>query len=290
MVVIKSMARKQPSFGQLLSYFDKEQHHGDTRITHNCLASPSDRDGLAAELEHNATFLPKRQNGNYLYHEILSLPPGLDASDAYQARALIALAREYIRLRAPNQLVVGKLHRETDHQHIHLAISANEVRGKQRCWMRKTDLARIQMEVERYANIHWPELGLHRHYEQAYQQTLDRTSPKISSREGELKRRTGKASDKERAYQEITSIFEKVKSEDELHQQLSQLGYELYVRSQNTEGVRHVESGRKYRLQTIGLRPALQKARSRIAVFEERQEALSRDQNRQHNRERGRDA
>ena len=168
MVVIKSMARKQPSFGQLLAYFDKELHNGDVRFAYNCVSASSDREGLAAELENNATYLPKRANGNYVYHEVISLPSDLPVSDAYQARALMAMTHEYIRLRAPHQMVVGKLHRVTDHMHMHLAISANEVRGKCRCWMRKTDLARIQMEVERFSNIHFPKLGQHQHYERAY--------------------------------------------------------------------------------------------------------------------------
>lgn len=289
MVLIKSMARKQPSFGQLLRYFDHERHAGDKRFTHNCLSVATNRDGLVAELEYNATFLKNRSNGNYLYHEIVALPAGLDVSKAYQQRALLALTKEYIRRRAPHQMVVGKLHCQTDHLHCHLAISANEVQGKKRCWMRKTDLSRIQMEVERYANQHFPDLGLHEHYQKVYRQKIERIVPKIKTRENALKQRTGLPSQKERDHHMIKAIFAKAKSERALQNSLHRTGFELYRRGR-TEGVIHQSSGRKYRLKTLGLEQDLITSRRRIQVFEQRQSQLEAWQDQSHQPERGRDA
>ena len=289
MVVIKSMARKQPSFAQLLSYFEHESRDGEERITHNLIADPHDTQGLIAELEANAAFLPERTNGNYLYHEIISLPAGLAVSDEYQTKTLLAITREYIKRRAPNQLVVGKLHRQTDHYHMHLAISANEVHSAKRQWIRKTDLARIQMEVERYANQHFPELGLHDHYQRSFREDEEREQPKISTREDALKRRTGIPSQKEQDHLLIKSIFADARSEEALQQSLQQAGFSLYKRGRY-EGVINQVTGRRYRLKTLGLTAALINARNRIKVFAERQQEMEAWQASPRNSERGRDA
>ncbi len=288
MVVIKSMARKQPTFAQLLSYFEHESRDGDERLTHNLIADPRDTPGLIAELEANAAFLPERTNGNYLYHEIISLPAGLAVSDEHQTKALLAITREYIKRRAPNQLVVGKLHRETNHFHMHLAISANEVHSSKRHWIRKTDLARIQMEVERYANQHFPELGLHDHYQRSFREDERREQTKISTRENALKRRTGIPSQKEQDHSLIKSIFTNARSEEALQQSLLQARFSLYKRGLY-EGVINQATGRRYRLKTLGLEKTLLNARHRIKVFAERQQQLETWQALPRNHERGRD-
>ena len=272
------MSRKQPSFGQLISYFNKEHYRTDVRYTRNLYAGDHNTNGVIEEMEENATFLPKRANGNYLYHEVISLEPGLDVSQAKQARILHDLVDQYIKRRAPNQMVYGKLHWETDHLHFHLAISANEARGNRRIWMSKASLGRIQRDVERYKIEHYPELGREKYYDQTErrrdQRTIERVSGvEITNREYELKRRTGEQTRKEQDRAVLHVIFATALSEQELNRQLHGAGFNLYRRG-TTEGVISRETGRKYRLKTLGLSNDMQQARNRMKVYAERQSQL----------------
>ena len=96
-------------------------------------------------------------------------------------------------------------------------------------------------------------------------------------------------SQKEIDHANIRAVFGKARSEAELKQELRKYGFEPYVRGRN-EGVSDINSGRKYRLRTLGLQQALLNARDRIAVYAERQNDLDQFQHSQPNRDRGRNA
>jgi len=287
------MSRKQPSFGQLITYFNKEHYRADILYTRNLYSDERNTDGVIEEMEDNATFLPKRANGNYLYHEVVSLEPGLDVSERKQARILKDLVDQYIKRRAPNQMVYGKLHWETDHLHFHLAISANEARGKRRMWMSKVSLNRIQREVETYKVEHYPELGQERLYDRAArkrEQQIDHRQDQVkaASREYEFKKRTGSLTRKEQDRSVLQAIFGISLSESELLAQLKNAGFEIYQRG-TTEGVISLETGRKYRLKTLGLEGHMQKVKTRIKTYSERQADLEQVRNQSKTRNRGRD-
>lgn len=70
-MIIKSMSRKDPSFGQLVAYMSDEKSDRAFDLHHHVFTrDPGD---IAAEFEENARLLGKRKGGNYLFHEILSL-------------------------------------------------------------------------------------------------------------------------------------------------------------------------------------------------------------------------
>ena len=241
----------------------------------------NDPDKIAEEFEHNATFLPKRANGNYLYHECIVLGEYPDISTAKQERILLDLVQQYISLRAPDQMVYGRMHLDTNHLHFHLCISANTVRGKQRRWLSKSRFAGIQREIEKYKLGKYPELGDEKYYdmearkqkwEKAKQERANKT--KISRQEFELKKRTGKPSQKEQDRTALLEIFDTALSESELTHRLAQLGFTTYARGK-TEGVIKTDTGRKYRLKTLGLDRALQTTKNRLHLFEERQAEMA---------------
>lgn len=278
-MIIKSMSRKTPSFRQLVAYFNKEHYGGAPSFTQNLWSSTRDLEGLQHEFEHNATFLPKRANGNYLYHEVIALEQNDAVSERAQVRILLDLAQQYARLRAPHQMVYGKMHREAGHLHFHLMISANGVAGKKRLWLSKAQLASMQREVENYKIKHYPELGADRYYDregraQRREKERQAEAAKIASSEFEYKRRTGKASAKETLRENIKDIFETALSEAELDHRLQQAGYKLYRRGQ-TEVVESMKDGTKYRLATLGLSVVMRKAQSRLRVFAEREAELT---------------
>ncbi len=280
-MIIKSMARKTPSFGQLLQYFHKDSFYRKAPIfTHN-LYHTHTHEAAAAEMEHNATFLPKRSNGNYLYHECLILPINAEVSKPKQERILLDLVQQYVKLRASDLMVYGRMHFDTDHLHFHLCISANTVRGKQRRWLSKAQFGDIQRQLEQYKLEKYPELGTEKYYDLAARQqkreARDRNADsqaKLSRQEFELKRRSGKLTRKEQDRAALLDTFEQAASERELITQLRDLGFELYIRGQ-TEGVINLDTGRKYRLRTLGLDKSLQKTQKRIQTYTDRKAELN---------------
>lgn len=276
-MIIKSMARKTPSFSQLVQYFHKDQYARKAPTFSHNLWETNDPETIAAELEENATFLPKRANGNYLYHECLVLGHHPEVSTAKQMRILIDLVQQYVALRAPDQMVYGRMHLDTNYYHFHLCISANTVRGKQRRWLSKAAFANIQREMEKYKLEKYPELGDEKYYDlEARRQKREQAKSdkaKLSRQEFEMKKRSGKVSQKELDRAAILEIFETALSELEVTARLNQYGFESYTRGK-TEGVVNMDTGRKYRLKTLGLDHDMQKAKNRVRVYDERRAEL----------------
>jgi len=282
-MIIKSMSRKTASFRQLIEYFHKEKTADRDALTHNLMGNTAENAVL--EMEDNAKYLPKRRGGNIVYHEIISLPENAKVPIPRQIVMLEDCVRYYIQRRCPNCLVYGKLHRDKKHLHYHLAISANNLKARNRHWLSKAGLAQIQKEVENYRIATFPELGMERYYDaQSRQRRLN--MPHLTDREQAYKYRTGKLSRKERDHQQLRGIFDQVKTEADLSRALRTAGFELYRRGR-IEGVMAAD-GRKYRLKTLGLETALQTTKKRIDVFSERQKEFSRSQGRPNEPNRGR--
>lgn len=251
-MIIKSMARKHPGFGQLVGYFDKGQVKGTTPVfTRNLYAENSDASAIQREFEANFGYLPKRKNGNALYHEILVLDQNTGLSPEQENTILLDLAAYYVDQRAPNQLVYGKVHDDQSHRHIHLMISSNAVKSDRRLRVTKARFAEIQKAVEERLLSRYPELGA----ERIYTRGDDRQALKQSSREGELERRTRKPSRKRQLQATLHQTFSQASSSDALEKQLHEQGLRLYVRGRQV-GVEPLQEGRRFRLKTLGVQSA----------------------------------
>jgi len=271
------MARKTPSFDQLILYFHKDAYHRKAPTFSYNMWETSDPESVASEFDENATFLPKRANGNYLYHECIVLGDCPDVSTAKQERILLDLVQQYVSLRAPDQMVYGRMHLDTDYLHFHLCISANAVRGKQRRWLSKSAFSNIQQQMEKYKLEKYPELGTEKYYDldarREKREQLKEDKAKLSRQEFEMKKRTGKLSQKEQDRIAILDIFETALSELDVSHRLNQIGFESYTRG-NAEGVVNSETGRKYRLKTLGLDRDMQRAKNRLRIYDERRAEL----------------
>lgn len=289
-MIIKSMARKSPSFDQLIQYFHKDAFYRKAPTFSHNIWDANTPEGAAAELNQNATFLPKRANGNYLYHECIVLGHYPEVSTAKQERILLDLVEQYVALRAPDQMVYGRMHLDTNYLHFHLCISANTVRGRQRRWLSKVAFGNIQRELEKYKLGKYPELGDEKYYDlEARRQKREQAKAdkaKLTRSEFEFKKRSGQLSQKEQNRLAIAEVFATALSELELTHRLAQLGFETYTRGQ-TEGVVKTATGRKYRLKTLGLTQDLQRAKNRLRVYEERRAELAIERARRNEREQG---
>ena len=246
-MIIKSMARKQPSFRQLIDYFDRG-HDRDTGLTfaRNFYDDPHQRVMVAKAFERNHAHLPKRANGNALYHEVIVLERQDGLSDTRQAELLLDLAERYCAKRAPNQLAYGRIHQDRDHHHIHLMISSNAVRSDRRVRMTKSQFAEIQRELERYRLDRFPELGDLRIY-----------NPDPAREQSRW------PSQRESLRETLTGLFENARSERVLLDDVLAAGYRFY-RHGHQIGVEHLATGRRHRLRSLGLEAAYAEAFQRV--------------------------
>jgi len=241
-MIIKSMSRKAPSFGQLLAYIDREAGQEAFTLRQNLYGR--DHASIRAEFEENARLLQKRKNGVYLFHEILSLTRAKALSSEEQKARLYEITQEYIKARCPGNLVYGGLHQDKDHSfHMHLMISANRTGEEKRQRLTKQQFREIQVQLEAHVLRTYPEL------EQKL--AIGKRSEKGRSQAGEeLERRTGRRPQKEEILDRLRRAHEASTDRDSLISSLREAGFDLYTRGK-TIGVVDLGAGKRHRLKTL---------------------------------------
>lgn len=246
-MIVKSMSRKVPSFGQLIGYIDRDEGQEEWRIRHNVWGR--DPELIRGEFERNGELLQKRKNGVYLYHEIISITRAKGLSPEQQKQRLRDIAENYISARCPDNLVFGNLHQDKDHSyHYHLMISANRAGETGRLRLTKAQFREVQVGLERHVLEKYPELE----QKVAIDKRSDRS---LKKGEAELKRRTGKRPKREEVLERVTAAYEGSQDRQSLLDALGREGLELYVRGKNL-GVVDLESGKNHRLKTLDLEMA----------------------------------
>lgn len=231
-MIIKSMSRKEPSFGQLVAYMSDEKSERAFDLHHHVFTrDPGD---IAAEFEENARLLGKRKGGNYLFHEILSL----DTRECGQGREvkekLRLLAFEYIERRCPRNKVYGAMHRDHEgHLHYHLMISANERGDKSRLRFSPGQLAKTKREVERHCREAYPELKQPEVMDQAPEDRDRRRDQRKSQKQQEMEKRGAKLTKKEQLAQELRGMMAYAKSHAEFDRLLQDHGFTLRQNGKN---------------------------------------------------------
>lgn len=257
-MIIKSLSRKHRSFDQLIGYMEKEQGH--RAIYHNFYGSDSmNRKDIIKEFMDNSQRLPKRKNGNYLYHDIISFEARHDLDDERVNEILIEIGELYLQEKAPKQLAFANIHTDTKYMHMHFCISANEVDDDRRKRLDKAKFASIQKNLESYVIEKYPELK----QSIIYNKTLNKEKVKTTNNEQERKNRTGKLSKKEETKNMFHGIFEQANSIEELKNLLEINGFEIYERGKSP-GILDTDNKRKYRLKTLGLIPHYEALKMRL--------------------------
>jgi hypothetical protein len=258
-MIIKSMSRKEASFGQLLNYMNREVGDEAYSLRHNVYAR-QERE-LEMEFTNNARHMKARKNGVFLYHEILSISKTSSLSEHDMKDALRRIAHEYVQARAPCSLVYGVVHDDhTHHLHYHLMISANEAGDEKRIRLSKADFQKTKVDLERRVLSEFPEL------EQKV--AMDKqSSERMSQRGEELKRRTGETPERDGVKSNIHQIFADSLDRQELFERLRAANLNLYVRGKNI-GIVHEISKRKYRLNRLGLEERFATLSKRIETVE----------------------
>lgn len=231
-MIIKSMSRKEPSFGQLVAYMSDEKSDRAFDLHHHVFTrDPGD---IAAEFEENARLLGKRKGGNYLFHEILSLDTRQCGQGREVKEKLRLLAFEYIERRSPRNMVYGAMHRDHEgHLHYHLMISANERGDKKRLRFSPGQFDRTKREMERYSREKYPELKQPEIMDQSPEDRDKRRDQRKSQKQQEMEKRGAKLTKKEQLAQELRGMMAYAKSQAEFERLLQDHGFTLRQRGKN---------------------------------------------------------
>ena len=228
---------ERDGFGSLLGYFAKPD--SGTAVLHNLRTHSEDLSAILAEFQCNTRYLPKRRNGVVLYHEVLSFH-AKDKSHL-QPEVLHDLAKTWLQFRAPNALAFAKAHYDQDHVHIHLVISANNLRSAKKLRLSRAQFAQAKLQMELYQREKYPEL--------AHSQ-IDHLAPSLkkarSEKENQRQRRLKQAdmgSEKEAAKELLLRGFTEQTSQHLLDRFLAANGFKFYQRGQKTFGVEALSSG-----------------------------------------------
>lgn len=259
-MIIKSMARKEPSFGQLIDYMSDIDKADEQYNVYQNLFSRKGAD-IEQEYLRNAERMAKRKNGNYLYHEILSISKAERLADKKQKQILRDIAYEYAKRRADGNLVFGTLHDDHDnHLHYHLLISANAVGESKKTRLSKRQFDQLKKGMEQRVLETYPEL----------EQTLvigQEAGEKLSRKGSERKRRTGKVPERDALKAKLQDIFNDCDTKEDFFAALDDANLEFYVRGK-TLGVKDLATERNHRLKTLGMLDNFQALSDRIELDE----------------------
>lgn len=245
-MIIKSMSRKVPSFAQLYDYITRDGNY-DKQFTYSQNFILRDRDDIVREFERNAALLSRRKNGNYLYHEVISITRAKQLNEARQKELLQDIITQYAKSRGKDCLIFGGMHDEKDNNlHYHLMISANALNQHRRYSLKKATFNKIKKLTELYVLERYPEL------EQAKLISKEHVKGSTSNKEQEFKRRTGKPSQKDVFKEKLQAIFEQSVDKQQFFDNLKHAKVEIYTRGK-TIGFIDLTHNRRHRLKTLGL-------------------------------------
>lgn len=251
-MIIKSMSRKQRSFSQLFTYMKKgSSQSSEFDFFSKNLYSNNEKD-ITDEFLRNARLLKARANGNYLFHEVISLTKSKQLTIEQEKERLFDIVRLYTEKRCNNNLVAGFCHDEKSNNiHFHLMISSNEIGEYKNQRLTKFEFDHVKKTTEKHVIDKYPELE----QDVIINAKESQRKAKQSNRAGELKRKGGRLDKKEKITNTLRDIFTKSRSMNELFTHLSDQEIEMYNRGK-TIGFITLHDNKKYRLKTLGLEEA----------------------------------
>ena len=269
-MIVKSMARKSASFGQLLAYINKATEKGPA-ILHNLVNVDDDPYAIYREFLDNYRYLRHRKNGNVLYHEVMSFNEA--DRNGLSHPVIEDLVRRYVEERAPNCLVYAKAHWDRPNPHVHLMLSANEVASARRVRLTTARFAAIKRGLETYQRERYPSL-CHSIAQGEKTRKGFGTRPKARA-ESELTRRVAQGSPKPPLRKDAVRMMceeqlRDARSVESLLLRLALLGLEVYCRGRHA-GVVDLSSGRRYRFGTLGVAALLEDRLAEWAAVEARE-------------------
>jgi len=246
-MIVKIKSFKKPEFKRLLEYILNDEnrlYNHDNKsflITHNLKGRTLNK--FVDQYQLNEKFrLRRRTDSVILTHEIISFHK--DDSEKITVEKLEAIARQYINLRNPKGIFLAVPHFDKEHYHIHICTSGVEYRIGKSLRMSKAGFQKLKKDIQNYQIERYPELS------QSLVAYSEQGIAKKSDKEYQLRRRSGRATKKEKLLELIEKSMNKSRNQDDFQSILQESGIELYKRRGKPTGI--VFENLKFRFSKLG--------------------------------------
>ena len=236
-MILKSMTRKTPTWGQLLEYMVKDSDRY------------KDLDGLSFILKHNVSGhnirewtrsfeeteerrVNQRVNNVKVFHEILSWS-NKDVKHM-SLEKMKEMARQYITIRNENASYIAVPHRDKKHWHVHFCISAVEAKTGKAIRVSREEFKAIKEKIQQFQIEKYPELSnsVVNHSKKAKQPVIEP--------EYQQTKRTGQLSEKEKMKQQLETIFRSSTSKADFYTKVHEQGLSTYERGGKVCGIEEI--------------------------------------------------
>ncbi|MDB5124821.1 MAG: mobilization protein [Mucilaginibacter sp.] len=155
MAIIKILSRHTPSYGSLIRYIlDETKTDPSQAITHNLRSNTID-DYIKEFAENEAFRKMSRSDQIYITHEILAFSSD-EKAETLTSESLTDIANEYIRLRGFEGVLLGAIHHDKEHIHVHFCVSALKYRTGTSYGLSKAKLSELKVSLQRYHRDKYP--------------------------------------------------------------------------------------------------------------------------------------
>ena len=263
-MIIKGKSWKIRGYRRLFNYMQDgaDNHKGYHFYTRNLYATKKEQ--IIKTFLKNSRLYKDRKDGVHLYHDIISITRSKKLNLEEQKEKLQDIINKYCEKRCPNNLVVGFLHEENEHDiHYHLMISANEYEATKKHSLTTKQFENAKIQTELYCLEQYPELEQEKLISQEKKKYQKKT--KISDKEYQYKKRTGRKSKNDLFKEKLKNIFANSKTKQEFINNLSAQKLQFYIRGK-TIGFLDEETGKKHRLKTLDLTEEFKQMEERISL------------------------
>ncbi len=158
MAILKILSRHTPSYKSLIEYILKEGKNEKPEIfTHNLRSDTIA--GYTKEFIENESFRQhSRSDQVYLFHEILSFN-AMEDSSKLSPEVIRDISHEYMRLRGQQGVMLGAVHRDKEHVHVHMCVSALKFRTGTSFRLSKGQLRELKVSLQEYHKQKYPEIS-----------------------------------------------------------------------------------------------------------------------------------
>lgn len=260
-MIVKSLSRKS-GIKQIIRYISTENEVLENTLLWNLKTSGKSLSSIENEFITNSRYAQRRKNGNILYHEIISFSD--KDRESLTVSILLDIAEKYLAIRASHALAYAKTHFDKSNPHIHIVISANERKSKNRVRLSKSQFAAIKKELEEYQQEKYQflENSMVKHKQQKERTTRG---------EKELLRKGG--GDKKSTKAIIENCLIGATSLEQFKTLLLQNGFEFYERGAS-HGVKSISNNRKYRFTRLEIEKQYAKRSGEWIQIAERKKEL----------------
>lgn len=245
-MIVKVLSRHSPTYGSLIDYILKESKSKDIEsqvFTHNVRSDNHKQ--WEQEFKENESFrLHSRSDQILMYHEILSFSSKENAT-ALSKVVLQDIGLKYIELRGKDGMMVGAVHHDKEHVHIHFMSSGLRFRTGKANRISRTKLQQVKVELQKYHLEKYPELT---------KSTCEHgaNKPYYNQKEYMALKRDERSLHKVNIEKMVQQFFASSRSQVEFLEKLEEAGLNQYERKGQAQGVVSPD-GMKFRFSRLGI-------------------------------------